>query len=83
MGPPVSSQGSPRSLLTRGPFRLALPHLGRRTFSQMAYDTVTSTPVVPGLAAISTTGQIIGLILSRFYLHISRRKVLLESPYGE
>ena len=49
----------------------------------MACDTVTSTPVVPGLAAISTTGQIIGLTFLRFYLHISRRKVLLESPCGE
>jgi hypothetical protein len=60
-------------------------HVTPRT--RMACDTVTSTPVVPGLVAISTTGKIIGLILSRFYLHISRRKGVLlgvdDEPEGK
>jgi hypothetical protein len=60
-------------------------HVTLRT--RMACDTVTSTPVVPGLVAISTTGKIIGLILSRFYLHISRRKGVLlgvdDEPEGK
>jgi hypothetical protein len=63
----------------------ALPHLTSHVTprTRMACDTVTSTPVVPGLAAISTTCAILCRMSSRFYLHISRRKVLPESRCGE